>query len=393
MKSISRNLSLLPLLNGPSILASVFLLSVHFPMIPFLDLRQVNAPHQAAIEAAMQRVARSGWYVLGEEVLTFEKNFAQYCGAAHCVGVANGLDALQLILQAYGFPQGSGVIVPANTYIASVLAVTSLGLEPVWVEPEAETMLIDPALIEEKITDKTVAILPVHLYGRSCEMTAIMQLAEKYGLKVITDAAQAHGASHRGSRPGILGDASAFSFYPTKNLGALGDAGAIVTSDAALALKIRHLRNYGSLEKHLNEYQGMNSRLDEIQAAVLNVKLPQLDVENQRRRQIAQRYLQEMKLPKLTLPPADQLDQDVWHLFAVRHPEREKFTRFLEDNGIQTNIHYPLPVHHQNAYSEYRHFPLPITEQIHREVVSLPLNTVLTDAEVSRVIDVVNRFR
>jgi len=361
-------------------------------MIPFLDLRQINAPHQAAIEAAMQRVARSGWYVLGEEVRTFEKNFAEYCGAAYCVGVANGLDALQLILQAYGFPQGSEVIVPANTYIASVLSVTFLGLTPVWVEPDAKTMLIDPALIEEKITDKTVAVMPVHLYGRSCEMTAIMELAKKHGLKVITDVAQAHGATHRGSRSDILGDASAFSFYPTKNLGALGDAGAVVTYDAALAEKIRHLRNYGSLKKYLNEYQGINSRLDEIQAAVLNVKLPQLDAENQRRRQIAQRYLQEIKLPKLTLPPGDQLDQDVWHLFVVRHPEREKFVKYLEDNGIQTNIHYPLPIHYQNAYREYRHLSLPITEQIHREVISLPLNTVLTDAEVGRVVDVVNQF-
>lgn len=361
-------------------------------MIPFLDLQQINAPHQAAIEAAVQRVVRSGWYVLGEEVRTFEKNFANYCGTDHCVGVANGLDALQLILQAYGFPKGSEVIVPANTYIASVLSVSFLGLTPIWVEPDATTMLLEPALIEEKITDKTVAIMPVHLYGRSCEMTAIGELAKKHGLKVITDSAQAHGARHRGDRAAILGDASAFSFYPTKNLGALGDAGAVVTSDATLAEKIRHLRNYGSLKKYVNEYQGINSRLDEIQAAVLNVKLPQLDAENQRRRQIGQRYLQEITLPDLTLPPADQPDDDVWHLFVVRHPRREAFVKYLEIKGIQTNIHYPMPIHHQNAYREYRHLSLPITERIHREVVSLPLNTVVRDEEVDRIINAVNQF-
>ncbi len=361
-------------------------------MIPFLDLRQINAPHQVAIEAAVQRVVRSGWYVLGEEVLTFEKNFARYCGADHCVGVASGLDALQLILQACDFSKGGEVIVPANTYIASVLSLSFLGLKPVWVEPDARTMLLDPTLIEEKITERTVAIMPVHLYGRSCEMTAIGELAKKHGLKVITDAAQAHGATHQGDRAAILGDASAFSFYPTKNLGALGDAGAVVTSDVALADKIRHLRNYGSLKKYVNEYQGANSRLDEIQAAVLNVKLPHLDAENQRRRQIARRYLQEVKLSDLTLPPADQLDDDVWHLFVVRCPRRENFIKYLEDKGIQTNIHYPLPIHHQNAYREYRHLSLPVTEQIHREVVSLPLNTVLTDGEVEHIIDAVNQF-
>ncbi len=361
-------------------------------MITFLDLRQINAPHQAAIEAAVQRVIRSGWYVLGEEVRTFEQRFANYCEADHCVGVANGLDALQLILQAYDFPQGSEVIVPTNTYIASVLSVSFLGLTPIWVEPDASTMLLDPTLIEEKITGKTVAIMPVHLYGRSCDMTAILKVAQRHGLKVITDAAQAHGASHQGSRSAILGDASAFSFYPTKNLGALGDAGAVVTSDEALADKIRHLRNYGSRKKYVNEYQGVNSRLDEIQAAVLNVKLPTLDAENQRRRQIAKRYLAEIKLANLALPPADQPNEDVWHLFVVRHPKREEFIKYLEDNGIQTNIHYPLPIHHQNAYREYRHLSLPITEQIHREVVSLPLNTVLTDAEVGRIISTINQF-
>lgn len=360
-------------------------------MIPFLDLKQINSPHQEAIEAAVQRVIRSGWYVLGKELEAFETAFANYCQAPYCVGVANGLDALQLILQAYDFSAESEIIVPANTYIASVLSVSFLGLRPVWVEPDPHTMLLDPALIEAKITDKTKAIMPVHLYGRSCDMDPIKKIAQQYNLKVIIDAAQAHGARYRGDRGQILGDATAFSFYPTKNLGALGDAGAVVTTDAALADKIRHLRNYGSRLKYVNEYRGINSRLDEIQAAVLNTKLPYLDAENDRRRAIARQYLAGIKLPGLTLPAADTLDDDVWHLFVVRHPEREAFVAHLTAQGIQTNIHYPLPIHKQNAYRAYYHLDLPITEKIHREVVSLPLNTVITDEEVAQIIVAVNR--
>lgn len=361
-------------------------------MIPFLDLQQINSPHQEAIEAAVQRVIRSGWYVLGQELEAFETAFADYCQAPYCVGVANGLDALQLILQAYDFPVESEIIVPANTYIASVLSISFLGLTPVWIEPDPRTMLLDPALIEAKITDKTQAIMPVHLYGRSCDMAPIEKIAQQYDLKIIIDAAQAHGARYRGNRGRILGDAAAFSFYPTKNLGALGDAGAVVTADSDLADKIRHLRNYGSLKKYVNEYQGINSRLDEIQAAVLNTKLPHLDVENDRRREIAKQYLTGIKLPGLTLPAADTLDDDVWHLFVVRHPEREAFVAHLTAQGIQTNIHYPLPIHKQNAYQAYNHLDLPITEKIHREVVSLPLNTVISDEEVDQVIAAVNRF-
>lgn len=361
-------------------------------MIPFLDLKQINAPHQSAIEQAVQNVIQSGWYVLGNELLEFEKSFANYCDEEYCVGVANGLDALQLILQAYDFPAGSEVIVPANTYIASVLSISFLGLTPVWVEPDPSTMLLDPALIEEKITSNTKAIMPVHLYGRSCEMMAITTLARNYNLKVITDAAQAHGARHRGSRKNSIGDASAFSFYPTKNLGALGDAGAVVTGDSELAEKIRYLRNYGSVKKYVNEYQGINSRLDEIQAAVLNVKLPHLDAENSRRQEIASRYLSQITLSQLRLPPNDQLTDDVWHLFVVRHPEREKFITYLDAKGIQTNIHYPLPIHKQKAYRQYEDVALPITEQIHREVISLPLNTAITDEEVTYIIDTINQF-
>lgn len=361
-------------------------------MIPFLDLQQINAPHQEAIEAAVQRVVRSGWYILGKELSTFEDNFARYCEGTHCVGVANGLDALQLILQAYDFPKGSEVIVPANTYIASVLSVSFLDLVPVWVEPDAATLLIDPKQVEEKITARTKAIMAVHLYGRSCDMTALKAIAQRYDLKLIIDAAQAHGARHKGQRANMLGDAAAFSFYPTKNLGALGDAGAVVTSDSGLAEKIRYLRNYGSLYKYVNEYRGINSRLDEIQAAVLNVKLPHLDAENERRRELARMYLQGITLPDLVLPPGDQIEDDVWHLFVVRHPRREAFINYLTEKGIQTNVHYPLPIHKQKAYQEYQHLSLPLTEQIHREVVSLPLNTVLTDEQAAYIIESINQF-
>ncbi len=362
-------------------------------MIPFLDLQQINAPHQQALEAAVQRVVCSGWYILGKELSSFEDNFARYCEGTHCVGVANGLDALQLILQAYDFPPGSEVIVPANTYIASVLSISFLGLVPVWVEPDPATMLIDANLVEEKITDRTKAIMAVHLYGRSCDMTALESIAQRHNLKLITDAAQSHGARHRGQRGQMLGDAAAFSFYPTKNLGALGDAGAVVTSDPALAEKIRYLRNYGSLQKYVNDYQGINSRLDEMQAAVLNVKLPHLDAENERRRQLARLYLEGINLPELTLPPANQIEDDVWHLFVVRHPRREDFIAYLLEKGIQTNVHYPMPIHKQKAYREYHHISLPLTEQIHREVLSLPLNTVLTDEQATYIIESINQFK
>lgn len=362
-------------------------------MIPFLDLKQINAPYEEEIQAALRRVVESGWYILGQELAQFEQAFAAYCGARHCLGVANGLDALQLILQAYDFPAQSEVIIPANTYIASVLSVSFLHLQPVWVEPDPATMLLDPALIEAKITPKTRAILPVHLYGRSCDMTAIGEIARRYNLKVITDSAQAHGASHGGQKGGILGNASAFSFYPTKNLGALGDAGAVVTNDDELAEKIRHLRNYGSAKKYINVYKGVNSRLDEMQAAILTIKLKNLDAENERRRALATRYLLELHLPDLILPPADQIGEDVWHLFAVRHPQRENLISYLSEKGIQTNIHYPLPIHKQLAYQEYADMSLPLTEQIHQEVFSLPLNTALTDEQQTYIIEAINQYR
>lgn len=361
-------------------------------MIPFLDLNEVNAPYLKAIEDASLRVVRSGWYILGNELKSFENAFATYCDVAHCVGVANGLDAITLILMAYEFPEDSEVIIPANTYIASVLPVAYLGFKPIFVEPDPLTMLLDPERIAEKITSKTRAIIAVDLYGRSCEMEPIMALARQHGLKVITDAAQAHGAVYKSKKTGSIADATAFSFYPTKNLGALGDAGAVTTADEALAERIRYLRNYGSLVRYKNDYQGVNSRLDEIQAAILNVKLPFLDVENDRRRGIAARYISEIQVKDLVLPPADRIQDDAWHLFVIRHPDRAALIAYLDANGIQTNVHYPLPIHKQQAFQEFRDLHLPITESIHNEVVSLPLNAVLTDEEVTYIIQTVNQF-
>ncbi|MGX5855663.1 DegT/DnrJ/EryC1/StrS family aminotransferase [Dyadobacter jiangsuensis] len=361
-------------------------------MIPFLDLNQVNAPYLQAIEDASLRVIRSGWYILGNELKAFENAFAAYCEAEHCVGTANGLDAITLILLAMDLPKDSEIIVPANTYIASVLPVSYLHLKPIFVEPDPHTMLIDPALIEQAITPRTKVIITVDLYGRSCEIAQILDIARKHDLKVITDAAQAHGATHAGRKVGAWADATAFSFYPTKNLGALGDAGAITTNDAALAEKIRYLRNYGSVIRYQNEYQGVNSRLDEMQAAILSVKLPYLDPENVRRREIAHQYLQELKCSELILPPADRISEDAWHLFVVRHPRRAELIAFLDAHGVQTNVHYPKPIHKQLAYQEFKDLHLPLTEQIHQQVISLPLNPVLTDDEVAYIIQTVNQF-
>ncbi|TDE11543.1 DegT/DnrJ/EryC1/StrS family aminotransferase [Dyadobacter psychrotolerans] len=361
-------------------------------MIPFLDLNQINEPHLPAIEEATLRVLRSGWYILGNELKAFEKSFADYCEAGYCVGVANGLDAITLILKAFDFPAGSEIIVPANTYIASVLPVSALNLVPVFVEPDPVTMLIDPLKIEEKISPLTRAIITTDLYGRCCEMDTIMQIAQRHQLKVVTDAAQAHGALFQGKKTGGIADATAFSFYPTKNLGAFGDAGAVTTLDKSLAEKIAYLRNYGSQERYKNDYQGVNSRLDEMQAAILSVKLPFLDEENKRRKEIAARYLNEIKLPDLILPPGDRINEDVWHLFVVRHNRRQDLVKYLENKGIQTNIHYPLPIHKQQAYAHLNDEQLPLTEKIHREVISLPLHPRLTDDEISYVIQSVNQF-
>jgi dTDP-4-amino-4,6-dideoxygalactose transaminase len=360
-------------------------------MIPHLNLQRANQPYQAEIAEAMRQVAESGWYVLGKEVAAFEQNWAAYCGTSHCIGVANGLNALELIFRAFDFPEGSEVIVPANTYIASILSVTSLGLKPVWVEPDPKTLNIDPRKIERKITPRTKAIMTVHLYGKCCDMKPIWEIARKHSLKVVEDAAQAHGATYLGFKAGNLSDAAAFSFYPTKNLGALGDAGAVNTNDNDLARKIASLRNYGSTIKYYNDHIGTNSRLDEPQAAILNVKLKYLETENQRRRELARFYLSEIKHPELVLPSLKTLYEDAWHLFVVRHPKREQFIDYLMESGIQATVHYPVPAHKQRAYAEYNHLSLPITEQIHNEVISLPLNPSLTDEEAAYIVQVINQ--
>jgi dTDP-4-amino-4,6-dideoxygalactose transaminase len=361
-------------------------------MIPFLDLKQTNASHQSAIQDAIQRVLTSGWYILGEEVKSFERQFAAYCQTTHCIGVANGLEALTLVLKAWDFPSGSEVIVASNAYIASVLSITHAGLKPIWVEPDPKTYLLDPMRIEAAISTHTKAILPVHLYGRCCDMKPINELAERYNLKVLEDAAQAHGACYQNKRAGNLGHAAGWSFYPSKNLGALGDAGAITTNDDELADRLRALRNYGSTKKYVTDYVGYNSRLDEMQAAILSAKLPFLDGENGRRRALTKLYLDGIQNPDVKLPPADQPEEDAWHLFVIRHPRRDKLRAYLQEQGIGTDIHYPIPPHQQRAYAEFSQQSFPISEQLHREVISLPLNPSLTDAEVAYIIDRINRF-
>ncbi|MVM31921.1 aminotransferase [Spirosoma sp. HMF4905] len=361
-------------------------------MIPFLDLKHVNKPHQSAIQTATERVLTSGWYILGREVENFERQFADYCQTKHCIGVASGLDALTLVLKAWNFRADSEIIIASNAYIASVLSITHAGLTPVLVEPDPYTYLLDPTKIEQAITERTKAILPVHLYGRCCDMRTIHTLAQRYKLKILEDAAQAHGAVYGENRAGNLGDAAGWSFYPSKNLGALGDAGAITTNDDTLANQLRAWRNYGSSQKCVTDYQGYNSRLDELQAAILLAKLPLLNEENSHRRALARRYLFGLQNPDVIVPSADQIDQDVWHLFVIRHPRRDNLRAYLFDKGIGTDVHYPIPPHHQKAYASLAHLSLPISEQMHREVLSLPLNPSLTDGEVTYIIDTINEF-
>lgn len=366
-------------------------------MISFLDLQKYNLLHQEEIEQKLLEVYRSGWYVLGKEVRAFENQLQSYLSVPHVIGVANGLDALRLILKAYielGFMQpGDEVIVPANTYIASILAITDNGLVPILVEPDEATFNLNIDLIEKHISSKTKAILLVHLYGRVCFDERLHVLKEKYGLKIVEDNAQAIGASFQGMKTGTLGDAAGFSFYPGKNLGALGDGGAVSCHDRELATVIRSLANYGSSKKYVNDFQGVNSRLDEIQAAVLSIKLRYLDAENERRRTIANQYVHEIKNPRLILPqiPNDK-HEHVWHLFVIRTSERDKLQDYLAKNQIQTLIHYPIPPHKQRAYVSLNSEELPITEQIHNEVLSLPISPVLMDDEVNKIIHVLNIF-
>ena len=366
-------------------------------MIGYLDLKRVSDSFEPELSETVLRTARSGWYLLGQEVESFEHKFARYCGVNYCVGTGNGLDALTLIFMSYitmgQMKKGDEVIVPANTYIASILAVLRAGLQPVFCEPRLSTFNIDPDKIESLITPRTKAIMAVHLYGRVCEMDAINETARKYGLKVVEDCAQAHGALYRnGKRAGALGDAAGFSFYPGKNLGALGDAGAVTTSDETLACRVRELANYGSSTKYVNAHKGINSRLDELQAAVLSLKLDRLDSDNEKRRAIASRYTKEICHPEICLPKAGERGEHVFHIFALLTKHREKLQSYLKEKGIQTLIHYPIPPHRQEAMAEYSHLSLPITERIHREELSLPLYPLLTEDEICRVTEAVNTF-
>ncbi|OBZ13444.1 DegT/DnrJ/EryC1/StrS aminotransferase family protein [Bacillus sp. FJAT-26390] len=363
-------------------------------MIPFLDLKQINMRHEEEISQSMARFLHSGWYILGKEVEEFEQEFADYCGTKYCLGVANGLDALILILKAYGIGEGDEVIVPSNTYIATILAISANGAVPILVEPDLLSFNIDPDRIEEKINSKTKAIMVVHLYGQACNMSSIQELAENYNLKIIEDCAQAHGAIYEGKRVGNLGDAAAFSFYPGKNLGALGDGGAITLNDETLYLKLKALRNYGSHRKYENLYKGVNSRLDELQAAILKVKLKYLDEDNQIRRNIAKFYLDNIYNSKLILPEINNRDSlsHVWHLFVIRTDNRDQLQSYLLEKGIQTMIHYPIPAHKQMAYREWTDLSYAVSEKIHDEVLSLPISPVmnLEDAEV--VMEALNEY-
>jgi dTDP-4-amino-4,6-dideoxygalactose transaminase len=364
--------------------------------VPFLSLKSITEKYSEEINAAVLRVVNSGWYLQGNENKTFEENYAKYIGTEYCIGCANGLDALIWILKAYkelGVMQdGDEVIVPANTYIASILAITENNLKPILVEPTFEDLEIDDRLIEDKITVRTKAIMIVHLYGRCAYTKKIDELCKKYNLKLIEDNAQAHGCRYGDKRTGSLGDAAGHSFYPGKNLGALGDGGAVTTNDKELADTVRALANYGSQKKYVFKYCGRNSRLDEIQTAVLDVKLKHLDEDNSNRQRIANYYYDNIKNPKITLPKRIDDQNNVYHLFPVFCEERDVFQQYLKDNGIQTLIHYPIPPHKQECYKEWNGLKLPITEKIHNKELSLPISPVLTIDEAKYVADLINRY-
>lgn len=361
--------------------------------VPFLDLKAGYTELKAELDAASQKVFESGWYILGEETEAFEREFAEYCGVRHCIGVGNGLEALHLILRGCGIGAGDEVIVPANTYIATWLAVSYAGALPIPVEPDPQTYNIAPKKIEAAITPRTKAIIPVHLYGQPADMDAIGEIARKYDLKVIEDAAQAQGARYKGRLTGTLGDAAGFSFYPGKNLGAYGDAGAVTTDDDDLAEQIRLLRNYGSQVKYHNEVKGYNSRLDPLQAALLRVKLKYLDDWNARRASVAAYYLEKMaETPELVLPVVPEWAQPSWHLFVVRHSKRDELQNFLSDKGIGTLIHYPIPPHRSEAYREMSDSQFPISEEIAETILSLPIGPHLTASQKETVSDFISEF-
>jgi len=363
--------------------------------VPFLDLKAINAQYRDELLAAATRVIDSGWYIQGTEVKAFEEEFADYCGSKHCIGVANGLEALTLTLRAWKemgkLKEGDEVIVPANTYIASLLAITENRLKPVLVEPDEATFNLCPEKTASAITPNTKAIVTVHLYGQICPMPELMQLADKHGLLVLEDAAQAHGASIGGRKAGNWGHAAGFSFYPGKNLGALGDAGAVTTDDEELAKTIRALGNYGSQKKYENLYQGVNSRLDEIQAAMLRVKLRHLDDEIESRRNVAEYYLDHIDNPEIQLPAVINREGHVWHLFVVRSAMRNELQQHLAEQGVQTLIHYPVPPHHQSAFHHWREFQFPLTEKIHQQVLSLPMGPLVDAGSLKYIVDLLNK--
>lgn len=361
-------------------------------LIDFLNLGRVNTPYEPEIRQAIDRVIQSGFYILGEETAAFEREFADYCGVKHCIGVANGLDALHLILRGYGIGAGDEVIVPANTFIATWLAVSLVGARIVPVEPDESGWNLCPKRIEEAITPRTRAIIPVHLYGTPADMDAIKDIAQRHHLRIIEDAAQAHGARYRGHRAGSLGDAAGFSFYPGKNLGALGDGGAITTSDDELAEQLRKLRNYGSSIKYQHDVAGVNSRLDEMQAAVLRVKLQHLDADNARRAAVADRYRQALAATPVDLMRIPDVAESVWHLFVVRTPQRDALRDHLTKNGVGTQIHYPVPCHRQGAFVHQAWPELPVTEQLQSQILSLPMSPYLSADDVAYVTAQVNAF-
>ncbi|ELY2620018.1 DegT/DnrJ/EryC1/StrS family aminotransferase [Cronobacter malonaticus] len=365
-------------------------------MINFLDLKSINARYEKELKEACARVIDSGWYIGGKELEKFEKEFAEYCGVKHCIGMANGLDALVLTIRAWKelglVREGDEVIVPANTYIATILAITENKLSPVFVEPNPQTFNLDAAGINSALTDKTRIIMPVHLYGYLSPMEEIMAIASQHGLLVLEDSAQAHGASINGKRAGAWGNASGFSFYPGKNLGALGDAGAVTTNSDELASALRALGNYGSHKKYQNIYKGVNSRLDEIQAAMLSVKLKFLDEDIVLRRNIASMYFAGINNDEVILPTVTSDEQHVWHLFVVRSCKRDILQKYMAEKGIQTLIHYPIPPHKQIAYKEYNSLELPITDSLHHEVLSLPMDPTLNKEDVQSIIEVINEF-
>ncbi len=366
-------------------------------MIPFLDLHKINMRFETEFQNRFKAFLDSGYYILGTQVSAFEKTYADYCGTNHCIGVANGLDALRLILDAYRvlgkLKDGDEVLVASNTYIATILAIRQAGLTPILVEGEDKIFNFDLTELKKACNSKTKVILPVHLYGQLSPMDEINTIAREKGLLVIEDAAQAHGAKNvEGKRAGNLGDAAGFSFYPTKNLGALGDGGAVTTNSDKLASVIRMLRNYGASSKYINEYVGINSRLDEIQAAFLNCKLPLLDADNEKRRVIAKRYLSEVNNEKIELPYYNQSEDHVFHLFVVQVKDRNAFIEYLKESEIGTLVHYPIAPHKQEAFIEYENLTFPVTEKIHREVVSIPVSPILTNLEVDRIISVLNSY-